>query len=93
MPGQTLEREFTEATEPHRRELLVHCYQMLGSVQEAEDLVQETMLRASAAYDRYDPSLASMRTWLYHIATNVCINALEGRWRRPLPSGVSGRLE
>jgi len=93
MPGQTLEREFTEETEPHRRELLVHCYQMLGSVQEAEDLVQETMLRAWRAYDGYNPDLASMRTWLYRIATNACINALEGRSRRPLPSGVGQRFD
>ncbi len=93
MPGHTLERGFTEAAEPHRRELLVHCYQMLGSVHEAQDLVQETMLRAWRAYDRYDPDLASMRTWLYRIATNACLNALEGRSRRPLPSGVGRRFD
>src|SRR5580693_8650829 len=86
-------REFTAATEPHRRELLVHCYQMLGSVPDAQDLVQETMLRAWRAYDRYDPDLASMRTWLYRIATNACLNALEGRSRRPLPSGVGQRFD
>jgi RNA polymerase sigma-70 factor, ECF subfamily len=80
--------DFAAVAEPHRRELLVHCYQMLGSVQEAQDLVQETMLRAWRAYDRYDPELASIRTWLYRIATNACLNALEGRARRPLPSGV-----
>jgi RNA polymerase sigma-70 factor (ECF subfamily) len=80
--------EFSDAAEPHRRELLVHCYQMLGSVDEAQDLVQETMVRAWRAYDRFDPNLASMRTWLYRIATNACLNALEGRARRPLPSGV-----
>jgi RNA polymerase sigma-70 factor (ECF subfamily) len=93
MPGNTLERAFTDAAERHRRELLVHCYQMLGSVQEAEDLVQETMLRAWRAYDRYDPELASMRTWLYRIATNACLNHLEGRSRRPLPSGVGQRFD
>lgn len=80
--------EFAATAEPFRRELLVHCYQMLGSVQEAQDLVQDTMLRAWRAYERYDPDLASMRTWLYRIATNACLTALEGRSRRPLPSGV-----
>ncbi|MBV9943246.1 MAG: sigma-70 family RNA polymerase sigma factor [Solirubrobacterales bacterium] len=80
--------EFAAAVEPHRRALLVHCYRMLGSADEAEDLVQETMLRAWRAHDRYDPGLASFRTWLYRIATNACLNALEGRARRPLPSGV-----
>ena len=80
--------EFPAAVEPHRRELLAHCYRMLGSAEEAEDLVQETMLRAWRARDRYDPDLASFRTWLYRIATNACLNALESRSRRPLPSGV-----
>jgi len=61
---------------------------MLGSVQEAEDLVQETMLRAWRAADRYDAERASPRTWLHVIATNLCLNALEGRRRRPLPSGL-----
>jgi RNA polymerase sigma-70 factor (ECF subfamily) len=61
---------------------------MLGSVHEAEDLVQETMLRAWRAWERYDDGVASMRTWLYKIATNACLTALRGRAHRPLPSGL-----
>jgi RNA polymerase sigma-70 factor, ECF subfamily len=88
VPADEAPPDFTGATAPHRRELLVHCYRMLGSVEDAQDLVQETMVRAWRAWDRYDPELASVRTWLYRIATNACADALVGRARRPLPSGI-----
>lgn len=81
------EDTFLELAEPLRRELLVHCYRMVGSLHEAEDLVQETYLRAWRGFHGFE-NRSSLRTWMYRIATNTCLTALDGRARRPLPTGL-----
>ena len=86
--GDTTELDdFDGLTSRYQRELLAHCYRMSGSVHEAEDLVQETFLRAWKASASFQ-GRSSVRTWLYRIATNVCLTNLEGKPRRPLPAGL-----
>ncbi len=86
--GTTTElQDFDALTARYERELLAHCYRMSGSVHEAEDLVQETFLRAWRASADFQ-GRSSVRTWLYRIATNVCLTNLENRPRRPLPTGL-----
>jgi RNA polymerase sigma-70 factor, ECF subfamily len=86
-PGIHDKDDFLAYAQRYRRELLAHCYRMTGSLHDAEDLVQDTYLRAWRAYDDFQGK-SSIRTWLYRIATNTCLTALDGRKRRPLPSGL-----
>jgi RNA polymerase sigma-70 factor (TIGR02960 family) len=78
------ERQFRELAQLHRREIHVHCYRMLGSFHEAEDLVQDTLLRAWQTRDRFDESsgASGFRAWLYRIATNACLDVLKSKPRR-----------
>jgi RNA polymerase sigma-70 factor (TIGR02960 family) len=76
------EDAFRELTDPYRRELQLHCYRIRGSLQDAEDLLQETLLAAWRGLERFE-GRASLRAWLYRIATNRCLNMLRDRGRRP----------
>src|ERR1700691_6391810 len=92
MTAATGAGEFASATEPFRRELLAHCYRMIGSLDEAEDLVQETFLRAWRSYGTFE-GRSSLRSWLYRIATNACLTTLGQRGRRAPPAGLGGPAE
>jgi RNA polymerase sigma-70 factor (ECF subfamily) len=79
--------EFLRDAQTYRRELVAHCYKMVGSVHDAEDLVQETYLRAWRGWETFE-GRSSVRTWLYRIATNLCLTALNHTSRRVLPAGL-----
>ncbi len=86
-PAERPSEEFLSDAERYRRELIAHCYKMIGSVHEAEDLVQETYLRAWRGWESFE-GRSSVRTWLYRIATNLCLTSLNHRNRRVLPAGL-----
>ncbi|HEY3978507.1 MAG TPA: sigma-70 family RNA polymerase sigma factor [Streptosporangiaceae bacterium] len=79
---------FRELVDPYRRELLAHCYRILGSVQDAEDVLQEALLAAWRSIGRFDGQ--ALRAWLYRITTNRCLNYLRGESRRPQPAARPG---
>src|SRR3954466_13386369 len=78
------ERAFTQLVEPHRRALQAHCYRMLGSVADAEDALQDALLNAWRGLAGFE-GRSSLRSWLYRIATNACLRAIERRPKRVLP--------
>src|SRR5262249_52510294 len=84
------ERAFVELTSPHRSRLHAHCYRLLGSVHDADDALQETLLRAWRGIGRFEPR-APVAAWLYRIATNVCLRMLEQRTR--VPGALDAHLE
>src|SRR5215217_4985444 len=88
-PSAEDQDRFTVETQRFRRELVAHCYRMVGSAHDAEDLVQETYVRAWRSYGGFE-GRASVRSWLYAIATNACLTALTPRRIRMLPSGLTG---
>jgi RNA polymerase sigma-70 factor, ECF subfamily len=83
----TQSEEFERLAAPLRAELVAYCYRMVGSADEAEDLTQETYLRAWRSYGTFE-GRSSLRTWMYRIAANVCLNAIGDRGHRPLPAGL-----